>query len=732
LVDINNGDNLTFPETSPDLGESIIGIADLNRAVIDNLRIGFTIFDENTNVIDVNKASLELFDCDKQYYMQNFLRLNPEFQPNGEKSYDKALELFKRAMNGEDLLFEWTHRTPKGELIPFEISLSRAEYKGKYIVINYQYDLRNIIIMTEELHKQSELLKAKLKQQELISDISRSFVSSSDSQTLLCKAIAKLGNYLNVSTVAIINIDHENKNTNVAYDWISSVMPHSNRNLNLYEIAHTYFPGRLYDIVAVPVISCPDTNTSNVEAFHSFSAINISAFICVPLYVEGHLWGMLTVHQYVPRIWTENEKSFIAMTAGTIANAIMLDTYNTKLKDAVKEITAASRAKSDFLSNMSHEMRTPMNAIINMTAIGRRAEDLERKNYTLDKIQDASVHLLGVINDILDMSKIEANKFELSPAEFVFDKMLQRVINVVNFRVEEKNQKLVVNIDRNIPKVLIGDDQRLSQVITNLLGNAVKFTPEDGSIKLDAELIAEKNEICTIQVSITDTGIGISEEQQQRLFQSFHQAETSTVRKYGGTGLGLSICKSIVEMMNGKIWVESEPGKGSTFSFMVQVKHGDEEKQYLDEMKEKHQKDTDKSKKDNDFSGRRILLAEDVEINREIVLSLLDLTHLEIDCAENGKQAVEMFCEEPGRYEMIFMDVQMPEMDGYEATRRIRQFESMLEPSSRSYDHIPIIAMTANVFREDIENCIEAGMDDHLGKPLDYDMLMEKLCSYLK
>ena len=510
-----------------------------------------------------------------------------------------------------------------------------------------------------------------------------------------------------------------------------------------------------------------------------------------------------------------------------------------------------SRHKSAFLANMSHEIRTPMNAIIGMTTIGKSAADIERKDHCFIKIQDASNHLLGVINDILDMSKIEANKFELSPSEFNFEKMLQRVVNVVNFRIDEKHQNFTVHIDQNIPKTLIGDDQRIAQVITNLLGNAIKFTPEEGSIRIDTNFVDETEGICTIQVSVNDSGIGITEEQQERVFSSFEQAESSTTRKYGGTGLGLAISKSIVEMMGGRIWVESEINKGSTFSFTVKMKRGaqqhrgllspdvnlsnvrimavDDDKDILDyfieishefkvqcdtaisgeealrlleqkggyhiyfvdwkmpdmdgiqlasKIKQYHasaksvvimitaaewtvvesearqagvdkflskplfpshiadiinealginQQQMEEAQQNIDgiFAGRRILLAEDVEINREIVKALLEPTHIEIDCAENGREAVRMFREEPYRYDMIFMDVQMPEMDGYEATRRIR---ALNVPQAQT---IRIIAMTANVFREDIEMCLEAGMDNHVGKPIDFEDVINKLRQYM-
>jgi len=273
-------------------------------------------------------------------------------------------------------------------------------------------------------------------------------------------------------------------------------------------------------------------------------------------------------------------------------------------------------------------MRTPMNAITGMTAIGKNAKDIEQKDYALDKIEDASMHLLGVINDILDMSKIETNKLELSPVEFNFENMLQKAVMVINFRVDEKQQKLTVHIDRKIPQTIIADEQRLAQVVTNLLNNAVKFTPEKGLISLNANFMGEKNGLCTIQISVSDTGIGISAEEQKRLFSSFQQAESSTTRKYGGTGLGLAISKSIVEMMGGTIWVQSELEKGSVFTFNIQVRRGTGEKpEVINEhsgVGKQQEEETQTAEVEGVFAGQRILLVEDVDINREIVKSVLE------------------------------------------------------------------------------------------------------------
>jgi signal transduction histidine kinase/CheY-like chemotaxis protein/ribosomal protein S6 len=712
----------------------------LTSDILDGSPLNFTIFDENSKVIDCNNAVLIKFKTTKEYYLEHFIEFSPEYQSDGAKSGEKAYELINQALNGDRKVFEWVHRTMTGELIPFEINLVRSKYNGKYVVMAFFYDLQKIKKMEKNIRIQSELLRERLEQEELISEISRGFISSGDSQMLVNTAIDRLGHYHKVSHVFIFALNFKYKNAYLAYHWAEEGRPPDLKEFNLFDFLESSFPKILPDCSTMPVISCEDTAANHGEVYQSFSSLNVSAVIITPLYVEGRLWGAMSVEQCAaPRPWTANEKSSVAMTASTIAGIIMRDIYNTKLKSALQNAIDASRAKGEFLSNMSHEMRTPLNAIIGMTAIGRNAKDIERKDYALRKIEDASNHLLGVINDVLDMSIIEANKLELSPVECNFEKMVQKVTTVISFHVDQKQQKLAIHIDKEIPKIIFADDQRMAQVITNLLSNAVKFTPKKGLITLDARLISEKNGLCTIQISVSDTGIGISEEQQKRLFSSFQQAESSTTRKYGGTGLGLAISKSIVEMMGGKIWIESEPEKGSTFTFTIMAMRC-VEKNNEENIDREQRKDEIVSDSADIFAGNRILLVEDMEINREIVIALLEPEKLEIECAENGIQAVRMYKENPNSYDLIFMDVQMPEMDGYEATRCIRALEAenadtyegeSQSDSGKSRKRIPIIAMTANVFKEDIEKCLDAGMDDHIGKPVDFEKVMEKLKNYL-
>ena len=417
---------------------------------------------------------------------------------------------------------------------------------------------------------------------------------------------------------------------------------------------------------------------------------------------------------------------------GQRGNGVMLMFHDiTDLKRTREEALAASRAKSSFLSNMSHEIRTPMNAIIGMTSIGKNEKDLARKDYAFERIENASTHLLGVINDILDISKIESGKMELFPVNFDFRRMLDIVTSVVALQIQSKRQQFSVEIDPRIPQVLFGDDQRLAQVITNVLSNATKFTPEGGHIELHAEVQELSSEICVIRMYVKDSGIGMSPEEQGKLFNIFQQAEAGTTRKYGGSGLGLALSKRILELMGGEIWVESEKGVGSCFFFTTSLTIPDPleaaqlqetSKAGLGTKPESNQHEGGEA----DFAGRVILLADDIDINLEILASLLAPTNIIIDTAQNGREALEAFAANSERYDLILMDVQMPEMDGLEATRRIRALDL---PRAST---IPIVAMTANVFKEDIEKCIEAGMNGHLGKPIVLSEVVARLSHYLK
>jgi signal transduction histidine kinase/CheY-like chemotaxis protein/NAD-dependent dihydropyrimidine dehydrogenase PreA subunit len=565
-----------------------------------------------------------------------------------------------------------------------------------------------------------------------------------------------------------------------------------------------------------------------------FEKRGIVSVLAVPILIQDKFWGFISICSDRERSFVEEDVSAISAGGLLIVSSILDRELTLHLIEAKEQALAGTQAKSDFLSRMSHEIRTPMNAIIGMTKIADNTNDLTKLRYCLSTINASSTHLLALINDVLDMSKIEAGKFDLDSIPFNLENTLIKVCNIISEKTNEKDQTFGVITDPDMHMDYLGDELRLSQVITNLLSNAVKFTPKGGKITVRLAK-TEKTACDRLRFSVTDTGIGMNTEQMSLLFNPFQQADKNITQRFGGTGLGLAISKSIVEKMNGRIWVESETGKGSSFIFEVELLRqdtkppdvsamrglrfllveqcGEVKEQFLqisakfgihtdiaddgetgnsydgifveslEEAKKlsskpgiegkriilmctflewsRIEKEAEKlgislflpkpvfpsallkvvnaltGKAANletgipvqgekiDFSSLRLLLAEDIDINREIFLTILESTGIFIDTAENGAVALKKFQAKPDAYDIIIMDVQMPEMDGLEATRQIRAWE--MEHQSLGHIGIPIIAMTANVFKEDIEQCLAAGMNDHLRKPIDEKALIEKI-----
>lgn len=583
-------------------------------------------------------------------------------------------------------------------------------------------------------------------------------------------------------------------------------------------------------------------------------AEDVKAMMMIPLFLHGEFWGCIGFDDCkCERSFTDDEREIMGSGTLVIASSVSRNENYGKLNAARKSAVESTRAKGEFLSRMSHEIRTPMNAIIGMTTIAKRSDDASRIRYCLDKVDASSRQLLGLINDILDMSKIEANKLEITRAPFDFEKMIQYVINMMQVKLEEKHQDLLLDIDEVFTRQMIGDELRLSQVLINLLGNAIKFTPEYGGITLKIRVKSSQEGKSVFQVEVIDTGIGIEPDVKDKLFESFEQADGGITRQYGGTGLGLAISKKIVNLMGGNIWVESTPGKGSSFIFDFEAPWGDrlsisdlittvpssvrimvvdDKEDVLEYFKnilnsfsihcdvagsgdaaiklvEKRKADnmpydiifidwnmprmdggqvameiqkrmgnqticvmisvaewsdieqdakacgvnnflskpvlpsvlydtildltnknlvipkTEGNEEINDWSSKRILIAEDIEINREIMGSILEETGVQIIYAEDGERAVDYFTKSPEPFDLILMDVQMPKVDGLDATRMIRASVHKRGKST------PIIAMTANAFKEDEKVCLDAGMNGHLAKPVNVDELFSVLTEYL-
>ena len=400
---------------------------------------------------------------------------------------------------------------------------------------------------------------------------------------------------------------------------------------------------------------------------------------------------------------------------------------NADIAIARDQAEKATKVKSEFLANMSHEIRTPMNAIIGMAYLAKKTALTAKQRDYVGKIHASAVSLLGIINDILDISKVEAGKLELESVPFDLEKVLADVATEVGFKVQEKSLALSFTSAPDVPPVLVGDPLRLKQVILNLVGNAVKFTPR-GEITVSTTVADGGPTWMVLRVEVTDTGIGMTEEQLSRLFQSFSQADNSITRQYGGTGLGLAISRDLVRKMGGDIGVKSRPGQGTTFFFDARFGRADDAATAAVLARRALQGHGHEAAAAEEsaagLAGAYVLVADDNEINQQVAREILEGVGVRVDIVGDGEQAVNQVLAAQGEYDAVFMDIQMPRMDGFTATRRIREIIAA--------DRLPVIAMTAHATVAEQERCRAAGMDAHVAKPIDPDVLFATLRRFVK
>ncbi len=403
---------------------------------------------------------------------------------------------------------------------------------------------------------------------------------------------------------------------------------------------------------------------------------------------------------------TENDITFSAF----IRDISDRKKYEADLAEAKSLAENANIAKSQFLANMSHEIRTPMNAVFGITQLLQDTNLNYDQSILVNKLDSSAENLLGIINDVLDFSKIESGLLKLEKTSFNFPELIDRIINSLELKAEERSNDLNYHIDKKIPKVLLGDTLRIKQVLLNLVSNAIKFT-ENGEVNINCSYLPDDKAQPELEISVVDSGIGIAPENIDNIFSSFQQEDESTTRKFGGTGLGLAISKQLVELMGGRLSVTSTKGLGSNFRFTIPLEEGVED-------------DVQSTNKmvinTNILKGKKILYAEDNSFNQFIGQSIMQKWNLTIDIAENGKEAIELL--KATDYDLVLMDLQMPVMGGIEATKIIRKSVNR---------KIPIIALTANVVKGTIEKCKDAGMNDYVAKPFEQEVLFKKIADTL-
>ncbi|MDR0557857.1 MAG: response regulator [Treponema sp.] len=829
---------------------------EFNQILLDTNPEISLIFNDKFQLIDCNPAAVKLSGCStKDEMIQNghaiITNCMPKYQADGLLSIPLAERLVTAVQIGS-LDFEselFVHGKPHS----FRVILKKIPYKGSFVLVCFAVDLTLVKETRRELVHQDKLLRI------INAEASRIVMTdAAHFAEVAWEFLKNIGQGVDANRILIWKhcvTENDRLCADAIFEWFEGVPPYTDR-LSSAKVDY------LRDVPTWYAAAKENKYINQItERYPSgeerawFEKRGAKSTLGIPIYFKNEFWGFFSLDDCkTGRVFSPQEVSILHSAALLLVAAILKNETTLNLMKSREEAISASRAKTDFLSRMSHEIRTPMNAIIGMTTIAKKATDTKRLQYCLNRIDIASKQLLGLINDILDMSKIEANKLEIVAREFDFEKMIQNTITVMHVKFEEKRQKLIVDFDSLFTHAIVGDELRFSQVLLNLLSNANKFTPEEGTIIIKIVHTPIGDTRVKLHVEVADNGIGISPEQQAKLFQSFEQADNSITRKFGGTGLGLALCKKILQLMDGDIWIESEHGKGTTFIFELTLPYGKDSIQKItlkqpsgikalviddsqdaleyfthilatfsircdaaisgakgielvkkscenedaytivfadwqlpnengvDVLREIRRIDKNtalvlmsvadwsdiemnvspaiaidhfmpkpalpstvyntivnlsnhggivgqKTSSNVDLTGKLegklALVVEDIEINQEILSNILEETKISLEFANNGINAVDKFKEKGERYDLILMDIQMPELDGIGATQRIRSLGTDVAAK------IPIIAMTANAFTEDIDACIAAGMNGHLAKPIDINELMSTLARYL-
>ena len=654
------------------------------RLMLDTMAIPCFFYDTKGKILDCNQQTVNLFGLkDRQEFLDQFYNLSPKYQSDGQLSNKKIEGIVRHTFGtGEKDIFRWDHIKSDGTALPVEVHAMRVEWEDDYRGIAFLRDLSNLVETQDNLMRALALVEA--------SPNMNIYLGAQGNIEYMSPAVSSLSGYspeeLRKNGLALMFSPEDYERLNDVY--IAAALK---KLLASFEMTIIAKNGRKHDII----------------------------------------FSVLPVRQH-------DGTSGVGLNGKDVSDLKRTQRDLEKAKEqaehALESEIQYNKAKSDFLSRVSHELRTPLNAIVGITSIAEKTHerpDMERGYF---RIKEATEHLLGLVNDILDMTGFDTDRFNFSPKPFSFKNMIVSVINNVTQMAQAKEQTFSAEIDRGICDWVESDERRLKQVLMNLLSNAIKFTPTKGSIQLSAKMIEKNDKECTIRFDVIDNGIGISAEMLGRLLQVFEQADNSITREYSGMGLGLPITKRIVDLMHGNLWIESEPGKGSRFACDVHLGVVGETSRVAAQSAAQKAESPGSEKSASggvvtgssalvDLTGKRIMVVDDVDINREILFMLLDDTGAILDSAEHGAEAVRLFLKE--KYDLILMDLHMPVMDGFTATKNIR---ASAQPWAVS---IPIIAVSAESSGDLHSKCAEAGISDYIEKPVDMETLYAKINQWL-
>jgi PAS domain S-box-containing protein len=640
------------------------------QVILDAMPLATQLWDTDINLIDCNDENIRLFGVnDKKELIENFFKFQPEYLDDGRPSVDVAYQYLKQTLDEGKLVVEWSHITKDGRPFPAEVTLARVCFGGKTYIASYSRDLSEIKNMIKEIKQRDKLLFS------VIANYSGIIwcVNSDDVITLLN------GRYL-------VELGLESK----------------------------FFEGKKLDE------AFSDEKFSLIKEIVPKTFADGSQDISAD--VEGKTYRIRTTPIY--------EDGNVKSVMGSFDDITERTRLQIELKEALKTAQAASDAKTSFLARMSHEIRTPLNAVIGLSQLTLETCNMDQDtSYNLEKINNAGTTILSTVNDILDISKIEAGKFELIPVEYDMPSLINDAITQCIMRIESKPIEFILNISENLPTRLYGDDLRIKQIMNNLLSNSFKYTKK-GTVELSiscekAENFSVENDDIRMTIKISDSGIGIKEEDIKKLFTDYIKMDSVSHRHIEGTGLGLSITKKLVEMMSGFIAVSSEYGKGSVFTVTVMQKSITDAvigKEVVESLKNFHY--MDHRRRENSRMERislpyaRVLVVDDVTTNLDVARGMLKPYGLQVDCLKSGKEAVDVIRSGKVKYDAIFMDHMMPEMDGIEAVKIIRK-----EIATEYAKTVPIIALTANAIIGNEEMFLSKGFQAFLPKPIDITRL---------